>query len=397
MEPARRNQGRPALFLGLWAVLHAAVEAEMANRLLGLVLVAVLLVAGGIALRPYVEYRLYAATAPRPVEPRGDLAEYERSTIALFERVSPSVVQVVGLGNNNARNAPPRGGEEQAAVQSGTGFVWDAAGHVVTNDHVVEGATNLAVRLSSGEAVRAQLVGVAPNYDLAVIRLEGVRQMPPPISVGSSADLKVGQAAFAIGNPFGLDQSLTTGIISALKRRLPTQGGREISNVIQTDAAINPGNSGGPLLDSSGRLIGVNTAIYSPSGSNAGIGFAIPVDVVNRIVPELIKNGRVPTPGIGIVAAGEDVATRMGVEGVVIVRTVPGSPAEKAGLKGVNQQTGALGDVIVAANDTPVRRLGDLTDELERVGVGKKIQLSLNRGGSKASVAVDITDISQSR
>jgi 2-alkenal reductase len=374
------------------------MEAEMANRLLGLVLAAILLVAGGIALRPYVEYRLYAATAPRPVEPRGDLAEYERSTIALFERVSPSVVQVVGLGGSNGRNVPRGGGAgEEQPVQSGTGFVWDAAGHVVTNDHVVEGATNLAVRLASGEAVRATLVGVAPNYDLAVIRLQGVRQMPPPIAVGSSADLKVGQAAFAIGNPFGLDQSLTTGIISALKRRLPTQGGREISNVIQTDAAINPGNSGGPLLDSSGRLIGVNTAIYSPSGSNAGIGFAIPVDVVNRIVPELIKNGRVPTPGIGIVAGNEDVATRMGVEGVVIVRTVPGSPAERAGLKGVNQQTGAIGDVIVAANDAPVRRLGDLTDELERVGVGKTIQLSLNRGGSKTSVAVDITDISQSR
>ncbi len=373
-----------------------AVEAEMANRLLGLVLAAVLLVAGAIAFRPALEYRLYAATAPRPVEPRGDLAEYERSTIALFERVSPSVVQVVGLGGNNARNAPRGGGEEQAA-QSGTGFVWDAAGHVVTNDHVVEGAKSLAVRLASGEAVRAQLVGVAPNYDLAVIRLQGARQMPPPIAVGSSADLKVGQAAFAIGNPFGLDQSLTTGIISALKRRLPSQGGREISNVIQTDAAINPGNSGGPLLDSSGRLIGVNTAIYSPSGSNAGIGFAIPVDVVNRIVPELIRNGRVPTPGIGIEAGNEEVATRLGVEGVVIVRTVPGSPAERAGLKGVNTTTGELGDVIVAANDKPVRRLGDLTDEIEQVGVGKKIQLSLNRGGSKTAVAVDITDISNTR
>jgi 2-alkenal reductase len=364
----------------------------MANRILGVIAALIL---GGYAVflaRPYIDYQLYAATAPRTVEPRGDLADYERSTIALFERVSPSVVQVVGRG---AETATTRG--EEATVQSGTGFVWDQAGHVVTNDHVVEGARALAVRLASGEAVSAQIVGVAPNYDLAVIRLGSVRQMPPPITVGSSADLKVGQAAFAIGNPFGLDQSLTTGIISALKRRLPTSGGREISNVIQTDAAINPGNSGGPLLDSAGRLIGVNTAIYSPSGSNAGIGFAIPVDVVNRIVPELIRNGRVPTPGIGIVAASEAVATRLGVEGVVIVRTAPGSPAEKAGLRGVNASSGALGDVIVAANDKPVRRLADLTDEIEQVGVGKSIALTINRGGSRTSVTVEITDISASR
>ena len=161
--------------------------------------------------------------------------------------------------------------------------------------------------------------------------------------------MRVGQAAFAIGNPFGLDQSLSSGIISALKRRLPTVAGREIANVIQTDAAINPGNSGGPLLDSAGRVIGVTTAIISPSGTNAGIGFAIPVDVVNRIVPELIRNGRVPTPGIGIIAADEAAATRLGVEGVVIVQTSPGSPAARAGLRGVNLQGDMLGDVIVEA------------------------------------------------
>ena len=182
-----------------------------------------------------------------------------------------------------------------------------------------------------------------------------------------------------------------------MKRRLPTSGGREISNVIQTDAAINPGNSGGPLLDSAGRLIGVNTAIYSPSGSNAGIGFSIPVDVVNRIVPELIRNGRVPTPGIGIVAASEAVTTRLGVEGVVIVRTASGSPAEKAGLRGVNPTTGALGDVIVAANERQVRRLSDLTDEIEQIGVGKMVNLTLNRGGSQTSVSLEITDIGASR
>ena len=159
--------------------------------------------------------------------------------------------------------------------------------------------------------------------------------MPPPVTIGSSSDLKVGQFAFAIGNPFGLDQSMSSGIVSALKRRLPTHSGREIANVIQTDTAINPGNSGGPLLDSAGRLIGVTTAILSPSGSNAGIGFAVPVDIVNRVVPELIRNGRVPTPGIGIVAASEAVAARLGTEGVIVVRTAPESPAERAGIRGV--------------------------------------------------------------
>src|SRR5258705_29846 len=206
---------------------------------------------------------------------------------------------------------------------------------------------------------------------------------PRPVDArGSSADLKVGQAAFAIGNPFGLDHSLTSGIISSLKRRLPTTAGREIGNVIQTDAAINPGNSGGPLLDSAGRLIGVNTAIFSPSGSNAGIGFAIPVDTVNRVVPELIRNGRVPTPGIGIVAGNESVATRLGVEGVVVVRTIPGSPATKAGLRGIEPARQELCDVIVGGDCKPVRRLADLTDQLEQAGVGKTVQLALNRNGA---------------
>jgi 2-alkenal reductase len=211
--------------------------------------------------------------------------------------------------------------------------------------------------------------------------------------LGSSADLKVGQAAFAIGNPFGLDQSLTSGIISALKRRLPTSAGREIANVIQTDAAINPGNSGGPLLDSSGRVIGVTTAIISPSGSNAGIGFAIPIDVVNRVVPQLIRDGRVPTPGIGIAAASEAVATRLGVEGVVVVQTAPGSPAERAGLQGVNFSTGSLGDVIVEVDGKPVRRLSDLTDEIEQVGVGKPVELTVKRGSQRRTLSVSVVDI----
>jgi len=357
--------------------------------------VGILIALGVLAAQPYIERQFYSATTPRAIASRGDLAEYERTAIDIFNRVSPSVVQVVGRAGGSTVGSPE--GEGGGGVQSGTGFIWDQAGNIVTNNHVVEGTSALAVKLASGEATRAEVVGTAPNYDLAVIRLTSVRQLPPPIGVGTSADLKVGQAAFAIGNPYGLDQSLTSGIISALKRRLPTSGGREIGNVIQTDAAINPGNSGGPLLDSSGRLIGVNTAIYSPSGSSAGIGFAIPVDVVNRVVPDLIKNGRVPVPGIGIVAADEAAATRIGAEGVVIVRTVPGSPAERAGLRGVNAQTGQIGDVIVAANGIPVHRLSDLTDQLEQVGVGKKVDITLNRAGSKTSADVEVTDIGNPR
>jgi 2-alkenal reductase len=308
----------------------------------------------------------------------------------MFERVSPSVVQVAARGPTSPFV------EDDTPGSSGTGFVWDASGHVVTNDHVVQKARVVAVRFASGAVAQADVVGLAPNYDLAVLRVRDPSRLPPPVAIGSSADLKVGQTAYAIGNPFGLDQSLTSGIISALKRRLPTSGGREIANVIQTDAAINPGNSGGPLLDSAGRLIGVTTAIISPSGSNAGIGFAIPIDVVNRIVPQLIHAGRVPTPGIGIVAASETVATRMGIEGVIIVRTAPGSPAERAGLQGVDARTGMLGDVIVEVNGKPVRRLSDLTDEIELTGVGRTVRISIRRGGQTRAAEIEVIDIGHS-
>jgi S1-C subfamily serine protease len=218
-------------------------EDAMERRFLNFFILIGLIVLGFVAIRPAFERHFYAATTPRPVEARGNLADSERSTVELFERVSPSVVQVAGKGSGNEFSE-----SDETKVQSGTGFVWDQTGNIVTNNHVVEGTSALAVRLATGEAVRADVVGTTPNYDLAVIHISGVASLPPPITVGSSADLKVGQSAFAIGNPFGLDQSLTTGIISALKRRLPTSGGREIANVIQTDAAINPGNSGGPLL-----------------------------------------------------------------------------------------------------------------------------------------------------
>ena len=359
------------------------------DRSVRYLLLAILFVLGAMIAQPYIQQKLYSATTPSGIEPRGDLANWEKTAIEIFNRAAPSVVHVSGQAGSNFSTAQ---GDEQTA-QTGTGFVWDAAGHVVTNAHVVQGTNAIAVRLADGEVVRADVRGVAPNHDLAVLQLSSTRALPQPIPVGSSADLKVGQAVFAIGNPFGLDQTLTTGVISALKRRLPTSNGREISNVIQTDAAINPGNSGGPLLDSAGRLIGVNTAIYSPSGSNAGIGFAIPVDAVNRVVPELIRAGRVPTPGIGIVSADEPVASRLGVEGVIVVRTVPNTPADRAGLRGIDRRSGALGDVIIAANGNPVRRLADLTEQLEQKGVGQAIELTVKRDTGTTTVSLVIADI----
>lgn len=338
-----------------------------------------------------IRYSPWTTSTARSVDQRGPLSDEERATIEIFERVSPSVVQVAAPSAAN-----PFMEEQPSQGASGTGFIWNSDGHIVTNDHVVQGAREVAVRFASGEVARAVLVGSAPNYDLAVLRIIDTTRQPPPLALGSSSDLKVGQSAFAVGNPFGLDQSMTSGIISALKRRLPTESGREIANVIQTDAAINPGNSGGPLLDSSGRLIGVTTAIISRSGSNAGIGFAVPADIVNRVVPELINNGRVRTPGIGIVAGSEAVSARLGIEGVVVVRVVPSGPAERAGIRGVDIPTGAIGDVITQIDGKPVRRLSDLTDQLEQVGAGKGVKLTLKRGSNVRDVNVEIVDIGRS-
>jgi 2-alkenal reductase len=320
----------------------------------------------------------------RAIAPRGELTDIERSTIGLFRRVSASVVQVVAKAEMHDLFSS---GED---VQSGTGFVWDSTGHIVTNNHVVKGANSISVRLVTGDVLPADVVGRAPNYDLAVIRLKDPRQLPQPIPIGTSADLQVGQLALAIGNPFGLDQSLTAGIISALKRRLPTTEGREISNVIQTDAAINPGNSGGPLLDSAGRLIGVNTAIVS--SVNVGIGFAIPVDVVNRVVTELIRTGRVPIPGIGIVPLDETTATRLGIAGIVVMQVLPGSPAEKAGLRGIDTRGRRLGDVIVTVDGKPMHRIPDFTNQLEQIGVGGKARLTVDRSGQQVEVEVEVAD-----
>jgi 2-alkenal reductase len=366
------------------------------DRLIRIALIVILLLLAAIAAQPFVLRLLYTQNEPRPVAPREDLWSIEKATIELFHRSSPSVVHIFArpdLRRLAEREYGSGSGGAEISIKTGSGFIWDEAGNVVTNNHVVEGALPLAVRLASGEIVSAQIVGKAPTYDLAVIRLERVRAPLRPIPMGTSTDLLVGQATFAIGNPFGLDHTLTTGIISALQRRLPTSEGREIRDVIQTNAAINPGNSGGPLLDSAGRLMGVNTAIFSPTGTFAGIGFAIPADVVNRVVPQLIRTGRVPTPGIGIVPAPESTTARLGIAGVLVVRAVPGLPAERAGLRGIDPITGEVGDIIVGVNGQPVQRVSDLATVLEQVGVGKPVELTILRGGRTRTVEVEAADV----
>jgi 2-alkenal reductase len=327
------------------------------------------------------------ADAPRAVTARGELAEFEALNIELFERISPSVAYIFVQGPSGRLFGRAEGG-------AGSGFIWDGAGHVVTNHHVIEGASSVAVRLDSGEAIPATVVGTAPDYDLAVLRLREHTTGLQPIPIGTSRDLRVGQAVLAIGNPYGLSRTLTTGIISALDRRLPTDSGREVAGVIQTDAAINPGNSGGPLLDSAGRLIGVNTAIISGSGASAGIGFAVPVDVVNRVVPQLITKGKAARPGIGISVASEDAAARLGVDGIVIVDVLPEGTAARAGLRGVDPGSQRLGDVITHVDGVRVRTVAEFAAELERLGIGSQVELTVVRDGATRRIGVVVMDIS---
>lgn len=347
-------------------------------------------VAIALALNSLASTVLFCAPSFAQQSDRSGLLAVERRTIEVFDRASLSVVHIAArTGTGDVFTSD----DSNVSGSSGSGFVWGDQGHIVTNEHVIHGANAIAVRLANGDVYRAELVGSAATYDLAVLKLINPKQLPPPLAVGTSADLKVGQLTFAIGTPYGFEQTLTTGIISALKRRLPTSRGRELTNVIQTDAAINPGNSGGPLLDSSGRLIGVTSAIYSKSGQSAGIGFAIPVDTVSRVVPEMIKTGRVPIPTVGIQPATETTATRLGVKGVIVMRVWPNTPAARAGIKGVDVENGTIGDVVVAANGNPVLRISDLTDEFERVGVGGTVQIKIRRDKEELSFDLPVVDV----
>ena len=329
--------------------------------------------------------------APRSVTPRGDLAADERSTIEIFEKSKNSVAfintqeQVMDIWTRNVFSVP-RG--------SGSGFIWDDAGHVITNFHVIKGAADARVKLADGRNYKAALVGASPAHDIAVLKIGISAKRPPPLPVGESHNLKTGQKVFAIGNPFGLDWTLTTGIVSALDRSLPTENGTTIEHLIQTDAAINPGNSGGPLLDSAGRLIGINTAIFSPSGASAGIGFAVPVNTINRVVPELIRTGKYIRPALGI-EADEEINQRLkadlNVNGVVILRVAKGSTAETAGLKGakVSRDGGIVaGDIIVAVEGKPVDSVGKLLAIFDDYKIGSTVRISVLRGRTKLDIPV---------
>jgi len=331
--------------------------------------------------------------APRAVIARGDLAADERATIELFERSRDSVVYISTrerVRDPWTRNvfSVPRG--------TGSGFIWDDDGHVITNFHVIQGASEATVRLSDGRDYKAALVGVSPSHDIAVLRIGVGFQRPPPVPLGTSEDLKVGQKVFAIGNPFGLDWTLTTGIISALDRSLPSDSGANIEHLIQTDAAINPGNSGGPLLDSAGRLIGINTAIFSPSGTSAGIGFAVPVDTVNRVVPQLIRSGRYIRPAIGIEiddGINQRLVAMLRTEGVFVLRVAPGSAAETAGLRGARVTADGSfqpGDVIVGVDGRRVSSVGELLGRLDDFDVGDTVRLEVVRDGERRTLPVTL-------
>jgi 2-alkenal reductase len=339
----------------------------------------------------YLQLVLHGDGEPRTVEARGELAAMEETAIQVFQAAGPSVVFVTTL------DARRRGlfGQGVAELGMGSGFVWDQAGHIVTNHHVVKDTDEIAVRFGEEGRARATVVGSAPDYDLAVLRVQGGNRTYRPLPLGSSQELRVGQMVFAIGSPFGLSRTLTQGLVSALERRLPTASGREIRGVIQTDAAINPGNSGGPLLDSAGRLIGVTTAIVSGSGAFAGVGFAVPVDVVNRVVSQLIQEGSVARPGIGIAALGEAMTARLDVDGVVVAEVRQGTPAAEAGLEGLDPQAGELGDVITHAEGERVRSVADLAAALEGVGIGNEATLKVQRQGDTRTVNVKVVDIAE--
>jgi S1-C subfamily serine protease len=339
----------------------------------------------------------------REATQRGPLQPDEQQTIGVFERSWPGVVFITPVDmhldwRTGAVREVPRG--------TGSGFVWDTKGNIVTNFHVIQ-ATNgrpgevVAKVLVPGisEPLNAVLVGRDPNHDIAVIRVDAPEDKLKPLPIGSSADLKVGQKVLAIGNPFGLNGTLTTGVISALNRSIQSVTDRPIEGVIQTDAAINPGNSGGPLLDSEGLVIGVNTAIYSPSGAYAGIGFAIPIDTVNKVVtrliagagPEVVASSR---PRLGVILWGPEEARELGVDAGLLVRAIiPGAAADKAGLRPTQFDSRGrvrLGDIIIGLDGQPLTAIQDLQRQLEKYPVGSTVKVTIFRDGQRMEVPVTL-------
>jgi S1-C subfamily serine protease len=327
---------------------------------------------------------------PRQVAPRGALLSEEEATIALFQRCRQSVVHI--HTTERVRSRRQIFGVQEVPRGQGSGFVWSDDGYVVTNYHVLDGAQRAFVSFENGGSYEGFFVGGSPDHDLAVLKINRPASELVPVAVGSSKDLQVGQTVLAIGNPFGLGWTLTTGVVSGLERSILSVSQRPIDGVIQTDAAINPGNSGGPLYDSAGRLIGVNTAIYSTSGASAGIGFAVPVDTVNWVVPQIIQRGKPERAGLGVFLVPDTEARRVGLIGAVIGEVTPGSAAARVGLRGLSSSDGAA-DVIESLDGQPVRSGADLLRLLGERDVGEEVRLGIVRGRDRMEVVARLQDV----
>lgn len=316
--------------------------------------------------------------------------EDEQNTVDVFEQTAPATVYVT---QNRVVQTNWFGGGMEVPAGTGSGFIWDKSGHIVTNYHVVAGGSTLTVTLYNQKTYPARLVGVEPRKDIAVLKIDApaseLRAIPVP---GDGYEIVVGQKALAIGNPFGLDHTLTTGTISAIGRDRPGVGGVTIRDMIQTDASINMGNSGGPLLDSDGQLIGMNTMIYSTSGGSEGIGFAVPVSVIRRIVPQIIRTGKAQQIGLGISILPDSIARQNGIKGVIVRAVSSGSPADKAGLKGleVGSSGAKLGDVIIGIDEQTVSNYDDLYNELDRHNPGDRVNVKIKRDGKVVSIPVEV-------
>lgn len=330
---------------------------------------------------------------PRVVKARGELSGAEQTNIDIFRQASPSVVYIttiteaVNLWTRDITRIPKG---------TGSGFIWDKHGHIITNYHVLQGATAIRIQLNDKRIFSARLVGASPDHDIAVLRIPPLADLPQPIPIGTSHDLQVGQMTYAIGNPFGLDRTLTTGVVSALDRSLYNDNGSVIKGLIQTDAAINPGNSGGPLLDSAGRLIGINTAIYSPSGTFAGIGFTVPVDTVNRIVPKIISQGNYRRPRLGITIDDEmnkELTSQLNVQGVAVIDVQAGSPASHAGLKGITvsySNSIIPGDIILSIDQKKTTNTKELLESLEAYALGDIVSVTYLRNGREERASIKL-------
>lgn len=335
---------------------------------------------------------LTQARTGKPVTARGNLSDEEKTTIEIFRRASPSVVNITSIAvRKNLLTADVT----TAPKGTGSGVVWDEAGYIVTNLHVLAGTNAAKVTLADNSEWDARLAGLAPHQDLAVLKIDAPRRQLHPIAIGTSADLQVGQTVFAIGNPFGLDQTLTTGIISQVGRELVSDTGHPIQGVIQTNASINPGNSGGPLLDSAGLMIGINSAIYSSSGVNVGIGFAVPVDTVRKVVEQLIRDGKVEQIDIGADFWPDWFTAQQGLRGRLVVRNVyEGSPAAEAGLVSSREDPEGrkiiLGDMIVAINKQPVRSSIDYYRAIENMKAGNTVTVTVQRGNATQDIPVTL-------